>query len=63
MPELTSTVLDYRIERLAELGFTAGQSERLAESRDSKGNLVDLHEMRRALAAGCTLETAFMIYG
>jgi hypothetical protein len=62
MPELTSTVLDYRVERILEMGFTPGQAERLAEVRDSKGNLVDLHALRRTLKNGCPLDTAFLIY-
>jgi hypothetical protein len=62
MPELTSTVLDYRVERILEMGFTPGQAERLAEVRDSKGNLVDLHALRRTLKNGCALDTAFLIF-
>jgi hypothetical protein len=62
MPELTSTVLDYRVDRILEMGFTPGQAVRLAEVRDSKGNLVDLHELRRTLRGGCPLDTAFLIY-
>jgi hypothetical protein len=26
MPELTSTVLDYRVDRILEMGFTPGQA-------------------------------------
>jgi hypothetical protein len=62
VPELTDAVLQHRLERILELGFTIQQAGALAESRDSRGNLVDLHDLRRAVRGGCSIEIAFAIF-
>lgn len=62
MPELTQTVLQHRIKMFAELGFDCQQAIELAESRDSRGHLVDIHAVRRTIKAGCDVGTAFEIF-
>lgn len=62
MPELTQPVLQHRIKMLAELGFNGQQATELAESRDSRGFLVDIHDVRRTIKSGCPVATAFEIF-
>jgi hypothetical protein len=62
MPELTGPVLNHRMGRIMELGFDAERALELAQARNSRGFLVDLHELRRAIARGCDLDTAYAIY-
>jgi hypothetical protein len=59
---LTQEVVDYRVMRLGELGFSPQQAHDLCDARDSAGQLVDLHEIADALAGGCDTDTAYAIY-
>jgi hypothetical protein len=60
--ELTPAVLSHRVNMILELGFEPDQAVLLAEARDSRGYLLDIHDLRRVVRAGCSLEQAFAIY-
>lgn len=62
MPTLTREVLQHRLAMFAELGFEPEQALTLAQTTRHDGFLVDVHAVRRAIASGCDVATAFQIY-
>jgi hypothetical protein len=60
-PTLTAYELQ-RVDWFEELGFDLAEALVLATARDSRRQLVAVHDVRVALARGCTREQAFEIF-
>jgi hypothetical protein len=52
----------WRADELMIMGFSVREARRLAEARAANGSLVPLHDIRKALRAGCPHEVAVRIW-
>ncbi len=52
----------WRSTLFEEMGFTEKEAKELSEYRGSDGKLIDVHVVRRAVAAGCSKELALKIF-
>jgi hypothetical protein len=52
----------WRANELVFMGFDLSDAWRLAEARSVNGSIVPLHDIRRALRAGCPHELALRIW-
>lgn len=52
----------WRAHELVGMGFGAPEARRLADARCSSGSLVPLHDIRKALRAGCPHDLALRIW-
>jgi hypothetical protein len=52
----------WRADELVDMGFESREARRLADARCSNGSLVPLHDIRKALRAGCPHDLALRIW-
>ena len=52
----------WRAHELTAMGFEPAHARRLADARGSNGALVPLHDIRKALHAGCPHDLALRIW-
>jgi hypothetical protein len=52
----------WRAHELVAMGFEPRAAGRLADARGSNGSLVPLHDIRKALRAGCPHDLALRIW-
>lgn len=58
----TEELIEFRIERYAELGFTKKESEKLANSKQDDGWPLDYRVVRKALELNCTHSLAMKLF-
>jgi hypothetical protein len=52
----------WRAGELVIMGFSVRDARKLAEARSSGGSLIPLHDIRKALQAGCPHDLAMRIW-
>jgi hypothetical protein len=61
-PELLTAHEVQRVAWFEEIGFGTFEALELASARDSAGQLVTVHDVRKAIEGGCSVELAFQIF-